>query len=137
MRDDGGLSDLDYGRLLAFRAQLREFEAWSTEQATAHGLTASQHQLLLVVRGHTEPAGPTVGEIARSLMISHNAAVGLIDRTEGLGLVRRHRDGHDHRVVRLRLTAEGRSRIAELSSAHLEELARVAPMIDTLVDEFL
>ena len=58
------ISDHDYARLLAVRTGLRRFEHWSAEQAAEHGLTPSQHQLLLSVRGHDEAAGPTIGQVA-------------------------------------------------------------------------
>jgi len=122
----------DYARLLALRTTLRRFEHWSAEQAGRQGLTGSQHQLLLAIRGHAEPAGPTVGDVAGYLMIRHNTAVELVDRTQELGLVERRRDSTDHRVVRLVLTHAGRGRLARLSAAHLEELARLARMIDQL-----
>ena len=39
----------------------------------------------------------------------------------------RTRDEHDHRVIRLGLTAEGAERLEALSALHLEELKRLAP----------
>jgi DNA-binding MarR family transcriptional regulator len=118
------ISNRDYARLLVVRTRLREFEH----------LTAAQHQLLLAVRGHSGAGGPTVGQAAEYLMIRHNTAVELVDRTQDLGLVDRARDETDHRVVRLVLTREGRSRLAALTGAHIEELARLTPMIDALTD---
>jgi DNA-binding MarR family transcriptional regulator len=129
------LRNADYARLLALRTRLRRFEHWSALQAADHGLTSSQHQLLLAVRGHPGPLGPTVGEVAGYLMVRHNTAVELVDRTQDLGLLERHRDPDDHRVVRLALSRAGRSRLAALSAAHLEELTRLARMIDRLVGE--
>lgn len=128
------ISNRDYARLLVVRTRLREFEHWSAAQAAALGLTAAQHQLLLAVRGHSGAGGPTVGQAAEYLMIRHNTAVELVDRTQDLGLVDRARDETDHRVVRLVLTREGRSRLAALTGAHIEELARLTPMIDALTD---
>lgn len=129
------LADADYARLLRLRTQLRQFEHWSTARAAEHGLTASQHQLLLAVRGHHEAAGPTIGHVADYLLIRHNSAVELCDRTETAGLLRREQDGRDHRVVRLRLTSEGSRKLAMLSAAHLKELASLAPMLEGLVLE--
>jgi DNA-binding MarR family transcriptional regulator len=126
------VTDRDYARLLAVRARLREFEHWSAQQAAALGLTASQHQLLLAIRGHGEPSGPTIGQAAEYLMIRHNTAVELVDRTKNAGLLRRVRDQDDHRVVRLKLTEEGTSRLDALAGAHMEELARLRPMIEEL-----
>lgn len=119
------LSDRNYQRLLAFRTEIRRFLQWSEEQAKAVGLTAAQHQLMLAVRGHEDPRGPTVGGVADSLLLRHHSAVGLVDRAVGAGLVRRIQDGDDHRVVRLSLTPLGTRRLAALSRRHLEELARL------------
>ena len=125
--------DRDYARLLAVRTALREFERWSAEQAGSAGLTASQHQLLLAVRGHDDPAGPTISQAADYLLIRHHSAVELVDRTEKAGLVERVRDDDDHRVVRLRASAIGERVLAQLSSVHLEELSRLTPLLHSLL----
>jgi DNA-binding MarR family transcriptional regulator len=124
----------DYQRLLEFRTGLRRFLHWSEEQAAAVGLTPAQHQLLLALRGHTHPDGPTIGEVADYLLQRHHSTVGLVDRAVAAGLVRRARDAGDHRVVRLRLTPLGQERIEQLSEAHLAELARFAPRLRELWD---
>lgn len=120
------LPDSAYARLLALRTGLRHFERWSAQQAEAAGLTPAQHQLLLAIRGHGDPDGPTVGEVADYLLLRHHSVVGLVDRAEAAGLVRRLRSEADHRVVRLQLTDEGASRLEALSALHLEELERLA-----------
>lgn len=120
------LPDAAYARLLALRTGLRHFERWSARQARAAGLTPAQHQLLLAIRGHGGPDGPTIGEVADYLLLRHHSAVELIDRAEAAGLVRRARSEDDHRIVRLSLTEEGASRLEALSALHLEELERLA-----------
>lgn len=120
------LDDEVYVRLLSLRTGLRHFERWSEQQARAAGLTPAQHQLLLAIRGHPDRRGPTIGEIADYLLLRHHSAVGLADRAEAAGLVVRHRDIGDHRVVRLQLTDRGAERLEALSALHLEELGRLA-----------
>jgi DNA-binding MarR family transcriptional regulator len=120
------LSDRDFRRLLGFRDGLRRFLHWSEEQAKAVGLTGSQHQLLLAVRGHGSP--PSISEVAEHLLLRHHSAVELIDRAERSGLVERLPDVEDQRVVRLRLTAAGDRKLVALSRAHIEELARLRTM---------
>lgn len=120
------LPDAAYARLLALRTGLRHFERWSAQQARAAGLTPAHHQLLLAIRGHRGPEGPTIGEVADYLLLRHHSAVGLVDRAEAAGLVRRARSAEDHRVVRLSLTEEGAKRLEALSELHLEELDRLA-----------
>ena len=119
------LTQRDYEQLLGFRTELRRFLHWSEEQSRAIGLTPAQHQLLLAVRGHAGADGPTVGDVADALLLKHHSAVGLVDRAARAGLVRRQRDPRDHRIVRLRLTADGSRRLARLSRLHVAELRRL------------
>jgi DNA-binding MarR family transcriptional regulator len=128
------LDDADYRRLLELRSGLRRFLHWSEEQARAAGLTPAQHQLLLAVRGHADPRGPTVGDVAEHLLLRHHSAVGLIDRAAGADLVVRGQDPDNPSAVRLRLTALGARKLEELSELHLEELAHLAPTMHALWD---
>jgi DNA-binding MarR family transcriptional regulator len=120
------LRDADYEDLLDLRTGLRRYLRWSEQQAAGAGLTPAQHQLLLVIRGHPDRRGPTVGEVADYLLLRHHSAVGLVDRADAAGLVKRARDPQDHRVVRLQLTAAGSKHLDSLSEAHREELERLA-----------
>jgi len=120
------LRDHDYEDLLTLRTGLRRLLRWSEQQAEAAGLTPAQHQLLLAIRGHSDPRGPTVGEVADYLLLRHHSAVGLVDRADAAGLVKRVRDPEDHRIVRLQLTAAGTKRLEALSELHREELERLA-----------
>jgi DNA-binding MarR family transcriptional regulator len=145
------LADDDFVRLLSFRDGLRRFLHWSEVQAKAVGLTATQHQLLLAIRGHREPGGPegaegaggatahdgapSIGAVAEHLLLRHHSAVELVDRAQRLGLVERVDDDTDQRVVRLRLTAGGEAKLAALAAAHLEELSRLQVQFATLWDE--
>lgn len=129
------LSDQDYRRLLAFQTRLRRFQRWSEEQALEAGLTPSQHQLLVAVRGHPDRRGPTIGDVAGYLAIRHQSAVELADRAQAVGLIERHPDPQDQRVVRLILTPLGEQRVAYLAASHLEELRRLEPLLRALVAE--
>jgi len=119
------VTDRDYEHLLEFRTGLRRFLRWSEEQARAAGLTPAQHQLLLAVRGHPGPGAATVGDVAESLLLRHHSATELVDRTVAVGWLRRVRDPHDHRVVRLELTVGGRRALARLSALHIAELGQL------------
>ncbi len=127
-------TDEDYRRLLELRTGLRRFLRWSERQAEAVGLTPAQHQLLLTVRGHPDPLGPTIGDIADYLLLRHHSAVGLVDRAETAGLLARSQDPDNRSAVRLRLTDTGSRQLEALSELHLEELAHLAPTMHTLWD---
>jgi DNA-binding MarR family transcriptional regulator len=126
------LDDDGYERLLQFRTELRRFLRWSEQQAAQAGLTPAQHQLLLAVRGHSGRKGPTIGDVAGYLLLRHHSAVGLVDRAAEAGLVRRVPDADDSRIVRLRLTRKGTSRLRALTALHLEELAHLEPTMRAL-----
>ena len=120
----GSVTDAEYRSLAQFRRALRSFLHFSEEAAKAAGITPSQHQLLLAIRGTQDGQAPTIGEVADSLKLRHHSAVALVDRAEAAGLVVRVPDRDDLRRQRLRLTKLGASRLAALSSLHREELRR-------------
>jgi len=131
--DDGTLTAVDYENLLEFRTSLRKFLHWSETRARDAGLTPAQHQLMLAVKGHPGDDPPTVGDLADYLLLRHHSAVELIDRAVAAGLVQRARDDGDGRIIRIRLTPEGEARLRRLSTAHLDELRRLAPVLDHLI----
>ncbi len=126
------LDQTDFEHLLELRTGLRRFLHWSEQQARAAGLTPAKHQVLLAVKGHPDPAGPTIGDIADSLVLRHHSAVGLVDRTVSDGLVKRTADPGNRSVVRVTLTKQGEAKLDALADAHLEELSHLAPTMRAL-----
>jgi DNA-binding MarR family transcriptional regulator len=124
----------DYKLLADFRHVLREFLAFSEERATEIGLAPQQHQALLAIKGFG-PGNPTIGDLARHLVIKHNSAVGLVDRLVQSGLVARQADAKDKRRVGLALTEGGEALLTKLSTTHRAELRRIAPMLRELLQE--
>ncbi|MCA1842551.1 MAG: MarR family transcriptional regulator [Actinobacteria bacterium] len=127
------LTDDQFARILEFRVALRRFGRFSEEQAAKLDMTAAQYQLLLAIRGHDDPRGPTIADVARALLVRHHSAVGLVDRTQNLGLIKRRRDPDDQRLVRLALTPLGHERINALAQAHLKELSHLAEVLGGLL----
>lgn len=127
------LTQTDFERLLEFRVALRQFQHWSEEQARRAGLTHVQHQLLVAIKGHPGPLPPTVGDLARYMLLRPHSTVELIDRAEAAGLVERVPDGTDGRVVRVCLTAGSDRILQALTRAHLERLHGLAAVLDELV----
>ncbi len=120
----GPVTDAEYKALAQFRRALRSFLHFSEEAAKGAGLTPSQHQLLLAIRGADTPEAPTIGEVADWMKLRHHSTVELVDRAEQSGLVVRVPDPNDHRRQRLALTKLGKTKLDELSVLHREELRR-------------
>jgi DNA-binding MarR family transcriptional regulator len=126
------LEQTDFEHLLELRTGLRRFLRWSEEQAKKAGLTATKHQLLLAIKGHPDPAGPTIGELADYLVLRHHSAVGLVDRAVNDGLVERNSDPLSKSIVRVTLTPAGASKLDALAETHLQEIAHLGPTMRTL-----
>jgi DNA-binding MarR family transcriptional regulator len=118
-----------YAHLAALRAGIRTYLAWAEARARDHDMTPAQVQLALAIRAHDDGAGPTVTELADTLLLRHHSVVGLIDRAEHAGLVARARDPEHQSRVRVRLTDEGTDRLERLSALHLRWLAEHGPDI--------
>jgi len=127
------LTKAEYETLAALRYSLRQFLHFSEEAAQAAGLSPQQHQALLAIKGFPGRDRVTVGELAERLQIRHHSAVGLTDRLASSDLVKRKPDTSDRRQVYLALTARGEAMLEKLSAAHKEQLRRLAPQIESLL----
>ncbi|HVT66624.1 MAG TPA: MarR family winged helix-turn-helix transcriptional regulator [Trebonia sp.] len=112
---------------------LRRFLRWSEDQAAAAGLTPAQHQLLVAIKGHPGPEPPAVRDLAEYLLLQSHSTVGLVDRAEATGVVRRQQDDKDARVVRVHLTEKGERLVVNLTTAHLTELYNLAESLNKLL----
>lgn len=112
---------------------LRRFLRWSEDQAAEAGLTPAQHQLLVAVKGHPGPEAPAVRDLANYLLLQSHSTVGLVDRAEAAGVVRRQQDDKDARVVRVHLTERGTQLVENLTAAHLAELYNLAEALNGLL----
>jgi DNA-binding MarR family transcriptional regulator len=131
------MRDADYAALAQFRYQIRSFLAFSETAAALQGLTPTQHQALLGIKGFVRPGPATVGDVARFLLIRHHSAVELVNRLTRLGLVGRLADPDDARRVHLKLTRKGEQKLQALSRKNLEELRRAAsPALSRLLKSF-
>ena len=137
---DRPLSDADYRSLAEFRHALRRFLAFSERAAREHGLTPSQHQLLLAIRGHAGAGNPSLSEpslsdLAEVLQLKLHSVGELADRAVENGLVQRRSDPADARRSLLSLTDEGRRQLDALSVLHRRELRRFRVELAAILDE--
>jgi DNA-binding MarR family transcriptional regulator len=131
------VTPVEYERLASFRYALRRFLRFSEEAAIAAGVPPHQHQALLAIKGFSGQDQPiTVGELAERLQIAHHSAVGLVQRLIKEDLVQKQQALQDRRQMQLRLSTHGEEILSKLSSIHREELRRIAPQLQTLLDQF-
>jgi DNA-binding MarR family transcriptional regulator len=131
----GELALADYQLLAEFRYLLARFLAFSGEAARAAGLAPRQHQALLAIKGYPGGAEVTVGDLAKRLGIRHHSAVGLVDRLVDSGYLLRRADVRDGRRALVSLTTTGENALAALSTAHREELRRIASLLGPLLSQ--
>ena len=114
-------------RLAEFRFQLRKFLHFSSLAANAVGIRTQQYQLLQCIWGMPEELDPTIANVAARMLLKHNSAVELVDRTIEQGLLRRCPDPTDHRRILLRMTGLGEQMLGSLAAWHLRELEETGP----------
>ena len=83
-----------------------------------HGLTASQYNVLRIVRGAGGPL--PVLEIASRTVAVVPGITGLVDRLEKCGLVRRERSTEDRRVLYVAITPKAVELLAEIEEPLME-----------------
>jgi DNA-binding MarR family transcriptional regulator len=128
------ITQAHYETLAEFRYALRKFQRFSEDAAHAARVTPQQHQALLAIKGFPGRDQITIGELAERLQIKHHSAVGLADRLMAEKYVRRIIGAKDHRQVHVRLTAKGEAVLEKLSTAHQEQLRRMGPRINQLLE---
>ena len=115
-------SKAEYEAIANFRYVIRRFLRFSEQAARREGVTPQQHQLLLTIKGFPGRDYATISELAHRLQMRQHSVVGLVDRTEALGLVRRRQGTEDRRQVFVSLTAAGDEKLHRLSAQHRREL---------------
>ncbi len=129
------ITKTEYENLAAFRYSLRQFLHFSEEAAQSVGLTPQQHQVLLSIKGFPGRDRITIKELAERMQIRHHSAVGLVDRLVAQGLLEREPSRTDRRQVYVMLSAQGLTLLEQLSSIHKEELRRMLPELQKLIEQ--
>lgn len=130
------LSKSEIEGVAALRYALRRFSRKTELEARRIGMTPQQYFLLLAIKGFPGRETANITELAERLQVRHNAVIGLVNRAEERGLVKRTANGpgEDRRVVQVRLTPEGEKAIQLLASVLREERNRVAAAAKTISD---
>jgi|SRR6185437_15170274 len=114
--------------LVSFRHALRRFLAASEAISRNAGVTQQQYQAMLAIAARPG-AGMSVKDLSEDLLLTHHAAVQLVDRLAKAGLAQRTGSSLDRRRVELSLTAGGAALLEDLASHHLAEMLRREPAL--------
>ena len=117
-----------YLGLAGFRHALRQFIAASEMINRAAGTTQQQYQAMLAIK--TWPYETmSMKDLAEQLLLTHHAAVQLVNRLARSGLAQRTASADDRRSVLLTLTPKGGGLLDDLAARHLEEMLRQEPAL--------
>lgn len=92
-------------------------------KVTEYDLTVPQFGVLEALY-HLGPL--SLGELAEKLLVTGGNVTYVMDRLEEHGWVRRERSGEDRRVVKAKLTPEGRALISEVFPGHATHIHDLA-----------
>jgi DNA-binding MarR family transcriptional regulator len=88
------------------RKLVRALDVLSKRLASEAGVTSPQ---LLSLQHIARSSSSTATGVAKNIHVSPSTAVGILDRLEDKGLITRHRDRSDRRVVHVTATDVGRA----------------------------
>ena len=120
------LDPAQYQSLAGFRLALRRFMAGAEAISKAAGVTQQQYQAMLAIKTWPSQA-MTMGDLAGELLLTHHAAVQLINRMTKAGVAFRAPSSVDRRAVELKLTPAGEVLVERLAALHLGEVLRQEP----------
>ena len=67
----------------------------------------------------------TMGELSKNAQVAMPSMTEMVDKLEKHGIAERYRDGNDRRVVKVRLTSEGKRLRKEFMQKRLEEMKEI------------
>ncbi len=114
--------------LAAFRVALRRFLAASEAISRSAKITPQQYQAMLAIRAWPGDA-MTMTDLAEQLLLTHHAAVQMVNRLTKAGLAERLPSATDGRSVVLRLSDAGSALVDTLAAEHLKEMSRQGPSL--------
>jgi DNA-binding MarR family transcriptional regulator len=114
--------DFEYAALAELRYRIRHFVQGSDQAALSAGIEPQQYQMLLAIRGLSNHDEASIGRLAERMLLRHHSAVGLIDRLESQGFVRRTRSRTDLRRVRVSLLPRGKRVLEDIVRQRMDEL---------------
>lgn len=119
----------EYAALAEIRYRIRQFVRGSDQAAMDSGLEPQQYQLLLTLRALPRRDDATIRRLSERLFLKHHSIVGMVDRLEARGYVRRVRGIRDQRQVLVTLLPNGRRALESVVQKRLHELRESTPIL--------
>lgn len=119
----------EYAALAEIRYRIRQFVRGSDQAAMDSGLEPQQYQLLLTLRALPRREDASIRRLSERLFLKHHSIVGMVDRLEARGYVRRIRGIRDQRQVFVTLLPDGRRALERVVQKRLHELRESAPIL--------
>jgi len=111
------LESYDLRILRTMRKIIRAVDIYSRKLKSQHNVTGPQLVCLLEIAEH----GPiTSSTLSKNIHLSASTVVGIIDRLEARGLIKRERDTKDRRLVYVTVTEKGRE-LADAAPSPLQD----------------
>jgi len=114
------LQHYDLRILLTLRRIIRAVDIYSRKLKSQHEITGPQLVCLLEI---AEQGSMTSSAISKDVHLSASTVVGILDRLEARGLIKRERDTRDRRQVNVTVTEQGRDLAASAPSPLQDKLA--------------
>jgi DNA-binding MarR family transcriptional regulator len=118
----------DFLSLAAFRYSIRRFLKTGETALAEANVEPQQYQVLLAIKAHQlQNEEAAICDLADDMLLTHQSAVGLIDRLEKRGLVERTRHSGDPRRVQVILTKDGDSTLTYFAGVFQAQLQLLGP----------
>jgi DNA-binding MarR family transcriptional regulator len=116
------ITESEYRALAELRYRIRRFLQEGDDTARQAQLEPRQYLLLLAIRGLPEGQEATIRTLAERLSLRHHSTVGLVDRMEAHGYVKRTRGREDRRQVLVSLQPRGEKLLEQVVQQRVIEL---------------
>jgi DNA-binding MarR family transcriptional regulator len=107
-----------FGVLLDTAARMERLLGSAMERES--GISHAMFEVLLRVA--ESPAGATMGDLSRELVLTSGGATRLVDRMVEAGLVQRQRSESDKRVQVVTITPSGEQALVDAARRHVDEV---------------
>lgn len=130
------MTKADYEHLAQVRHALRLFARQTELELRRYKVSPQQYLLLLALKGFPGRETANITELAERLQIRHNAVIGLVNRAEDSGLVKRLHDpdAADRRIVHVKLTYVGERLLSKMVESLRAERTQVRDALTSVYE---